>query len=466
VTISHVGRVAGGTAPAGSRPARSARAPRTADATTLLAIFVTLQLVLPSRLVMNYLPLSLSAASLVALLLGTLWLCTQLTTTLGAAKGRNPVRTMLFVYALVLLTSYASAAMSYLPPDERAIGDHTMVIAFALICVSLAVCDGVRSRARLYFLLRVLVVCGTAVAAFGIVQFLFHFDPTPLLRPPGMHFGSFDPSTGSREGLTRAAGTTANPLEFGVFCAMMLPLAIHVAFHASRAAGRARFWWTCTGLIGAGLMFSVSRSAILGMVAAALVLFVGYSARRRVWMALAGLGFLVVIKVVSPGLLGTFLSLFQNAGNDSSVQWRTHDYTTAEELIRQHIWLGRGIGTWYAPKHEVFDNQYLLTAVDSGLIGLAAFIGVILAGLLATIRVGMLCHRRPPNLPTVGTDRDLALSLAASLAAVLPTCATFDFLAFATVSALLFLLVGIAAALLRIVAADVADTPADPHALV
>ena len=46
-------------------------------------------------------------------------------------------------------------------------------------------------------------------------------------------------------------------------------------------------------------------------------------------MAVAGLGFLVVIKVVSPGLLGAFFSLFRNAGSDDSVQWRTHDYATA-----------------------------------------------------------------------------------------------------------------------------------------
>ena len=454
------------TAPRPAASVRATRVPRSADATTLLAIFVTLQLVLPSRLVMNYLPLSLSAASLVALLLGTLWLCTQLTTTLGAAKGRNAVRTMLFVYACVLLTSYASSAMSYLPSDERQLGDHATIIAFALICVSLAVCDGVRSRERLYFLLRVLVVCGTGVAAFGIVQYLFHVDPTPLLRPPGMHFGSFDPSTGSRDGLTRAAGTTANPLEFGVLCAMVLPLAIHVAFHAARTGARPRFWWACTGLIGAGLMFSVSRSAILGVLAASVVLFLGWPARRRVWMGVGGLGFLVVIKVVSPGLLGTFLSLFQHAHSDSSVQWRTHDYTTAEQLISQHLWLGRGMGTWYAPKHEVFDNQYLLTAVDSGLIGLAAFVGVVLGALYAAIRVGVLARRRAADLPTAVTDRDLALSVAASLAVVLPTCATFDFLAFATVSALLFLMVGIAAALLRIVEADVTGAPADPYALV
>jgi len=131
--------------------------PRTADATTLLAFFTALQLVLPSRLVMNGLPLSLSAASIFALGLGALWLCTQLTTTLGAAKGSNPVRTMLLTWSCVLLASYAGAALVFLPPDERALGDHAMVTAFAVVLVALAVCDGVRSRERIYFLLHVIV---------------------------------------------------------------------------------------------------------------------------------------------------------------------------------------------------------------------------------------------------------------------------------------------------------------------
>lgn len=455
----------------GAAPVRPAdglvpRVPRSADATTILAFFVVLQLVLPARLVMNYLPLSLSAASLVALGLGALWLCTQMTTTLGAAKGPNPVRTMLFAYSCALLASYANAAFGFLPPDERAIGDHAMVIAFALIFVGLAVCDGVRSRDRLYFLLHVIVVCGAVVAFVGILQFLFHFDPTPLLRPPGMHFGSFDASTGSRDGLTRAAGTTSNPLEFGVFCSMALPLAIHVAFRARQADRRAGFWWACVGLIGGGLMFSVSRSAILGVVAAGLVLFIGWPARRRIWMGVAALGFLVVIKFASPGLLGTFLSLFQNANQDSSVQWRTHDYATARQLIAQHIWLGRGIGTWYAPKHEVFDNQYLLSLVDSGVIGLVTLLGIVFAALYAALRVGLLSSPYVKGLPTAATDRDLALSVAASVAVVLPTCATFDFLAFPTVSAMAFLLAGFCGALLRIVRAEVAGELPDPYAIV
>jgi hypothetical protein len=442
------------------------RPPRSADATTILVFFVVLQFVLPARLIMNGLPLSLSAASLVALGLGALWLCTQLTTTLGAAKGHNPVRTGLFAYACALMASYVSASSVYLPSDERKLADHGMVTAFALIFVALAVCDGVRSRARLYFLLRAIVACGAFVALVGILQYLVGFDMTPHLRPPGMHFSSSDFSVGHRDGLTRAAGTTSNALEFGVFCAMMIPLAIHVAFHAQRTGGRRRFWWTCAALIGGGLMFSVSRSAIVGLAPAAVVLFIGWPARRRKWMTAAALGFLVVIKFASPGLLGTFFSLFQNAHSDNSVQWRTHDYATARQLIASHLWLGRGIGTWYAPKHEVFDNQYLLTLVETGVIGLVTLLSIILAALYAATRVRFLWYGVPRGQGVADGDRDLALSLTASLVVVLPTFATFDFLGFPMVAALAFLLAGLAGALLRIVAAEVNHEPADPYAIV
>jgi O-antigen ligase len=445
------------------------RRPRSADAATILAILVVLQFVLPSRLVLNGIPLSLSAATLVALSLGALWLATQCTLTLGAAKGSTPVRTALFAYALVLIASFGSASATYLPPDERHIGTHGMVMAFALIFVALATCDGVRSRNRIYFLVQVLVICGAVVASVGVVQYVFGYDLSSHLRPPGMHFSSIGSAVGSRDGLNRASGTTANPLEFGVVCAMVLPLALHLAFVSGLERRSSRLWWTCVGLLMGGLLFSVSRSAIVALVCAMVVLLLGWSARRRTRMLLAGAGFLVLIKVIAPGLLGTFLSLFQNAHNDDSVQWRTHDYATAKQLISLHPWLGRGIGTWYAPKHEVFDNQYLLTLVDSGTIGLVAFLAVFVAGTYAALRVLLLSSRvrlRSATGPTGSTDRDLALSLIASLAVVFPSFATFDFAAFATVSTLTFVLVGMASALLRIVTREINGEQVDPDAVV
>lgn len=430
-----------------------------ADMTTLVAGFVVLQFALPSTLIVSRLPMSLSPASLVALGLGVLWLCTQMTTTLGAAKGSNPVRTALFVFACTIVASYGKASFLYLPSDERSNGDSAVVAVLAMICLALAVCDGVRSRVRIYFLLRVIVVSAAWVAVVGIVQYLFLFDLTEYLELPLTHFGDRYPLVLLRDGLPRVSGTTEHPIEFGVLCAMALPLAIHIAFTSRGTSRRPVVWWTCVGLIGTGLMFSASRSAILAAGAVCLVLFLGWPGRRRLWMLAAGLAFLVFIKLISPGLLGTLLGLFRNAGNDDSVRYRTHDYETAREAISANPFLGRGVGTWYAPKRVVFDNQYLLTLVESGVIGLLAVLGILFAAMYAARQVALLSRQVPDLTGTRASDRDLALSLAASLTAVLPTYATFDFAAFATVNALMFLLAGIAGALLRAARAEASPEP-------
>jgi O-antigen ligase len=202
----------------------------------------------------------------------------------------------------------------------------------------------------------------------------------------------------------------------------------------------------CSGLIACGLMFSVSRSAIVGMAGAAVILLIGWSARRRLQALGVLVAFLAGMKVLVPGLLGTFYSLFANLGSDSSIQYRTHDYTTASIEISRHFWLGRGLGTWYAPKHEVFDNQYLLSLVEIGALGMVTFIGIFLAGLYAATRSRFRA--------VDAIDRDLALTLAAMIVVPILGCATFDLAAFSTASAVAFLTAGAAGALWRITQAS------------
>lgn len=443
--------------PTTTRTAGSVRPPWTpADAATLLAIFVCLQLVLPAKLVVNYIPLSLSAASISALGLGALWFCTQLTTTLGAAKGRSPVRTMLLAYAAVLVLGFASSSESYLPADERSVGDHALVVTFGWIFVGLAACDGVVSRRRLYFLLRVVVGAASFVAAVGALQFVLGFDATAFLKPPGMHFTAEDPTVLTRSGLLRVSGTAAHPIEFGVFCAMMLPLALHLATLPAATRVRSAMRWASVGIIAAGVMFSVSRSAAIGVVCAGAVLVVGWPRERRRRMLLLAVGFLIAIEIMAPSVINTLYGLFRNAGNDDSVRWRTRDYATAQELIAQHPLLGRGHGTWYAQRHPVFDNQYLLTLVETGVVGLLAQLGVFGAAVFAAWRVHVRSGDNQAQVDRGAQDRDLALSLSASVMVVFPTFATFDFMSLATVASMSFLLVGICGSLLRIVLSEAA----------
>lgn len=424
------------------QPEHFLRPPRRADGATLVTVFVVLQLIVPANLVISRVPLSLSPASISAMLVGLCWLCTQLTNTLGVAKGRNAVRTMLFLYICSVLATYGVATYGYLPPDELNLADHSLVLALALVGLALGLCDGVRGQDRLYVVLKTIAIMGAIVAVVGMLQFLFDIDLTQY-GLPGLRSTADYGAITERADMRRVAATTGTPIEFGVVCAMLLPLPLHLATKAARRSQPTALWWLCAGLIAAGLMFSISRSAIIGAMGAVAILFLGWPARRRLQALLVFLGFLGLMKVMVPGLLGAFYGLFANMGKDDSIRYRTHDYAAASTEIAKHFWLGRGLGTWYAPKHQVFDNQYLLSLVEIGVVGLVAFMGIFVAGIYAAIRA---------RFTTSDVDeRDLSQTLAAILVVPIIGCATFDLAAFATATAIAFIIAGAAGSLLRTV---------------
>ncbi|MFC0115276.1 hypothetical protein [Kibdelosporangium aridum] len=102
-------------------------------------------LMIPARLVISGIPMSITPATLACLALGVIWFCCQLVTTLGVAKGRNLARTALFLYAISQLATYGYATRNYLPMDELEGADRTIVVVFGTICVGIAVCDGVKN---------------------------------------------------------------------------------------------------------------------------------------------------------------------------------------------------------------------------------------------------------------------------------------------------------------------------------
>ncbi|MCG5220670.1 O-antigen ligase family protein [Streptosporangium sp. KLBMP 9127] len=418
------------------------RPPRRADGATLVAIFLCALFIIPARLVLRGLPLSLTAADVVGLAIALCWLCAHFTNSLGMAKGPNAVRTGIFVYAIVMLIVYGYTTYAYLPSDELNLADHSAVLIVAHVGVALAMCDGVRGRERLEFVLKAVVVAGAILAVIGALQFLVDFDLTEYMVFPGLRYSSEEMFVLERSTLRRVGATTGHPIEFGVLCSMTLPIAAHFGFHARDRGQPAGRWWLCTGLIGAGLMFSVSRSAVLGMAGVGLVLLLGWPARRRLQALGAAVAFLIGMRLVAPGLLGTFYGLFSNLGSDDSIRYRTHDYDNAVLEISMHPWFGRGVGTWYAPKHQIFDNQYLLTLVEAGIVGLVAFVGIFLCVFYAAIRARYLS--------TDPVTRDLALTLGGCLVIPLIGAATFDLLSFTMVTGLTFLLVGAVGALLRI----------------
>lgn len=437
------GDVAGGGA-VGGRPR--------ADGATLASLYALVMTCVPAMLVIKGLPMSITPGMAVGFVMGTMWFCAQLVTTLGVAKGRNAVRTALFLFACSQLATYGVATYGYLPPDELAAADRTLITLAAVFFVGLAVCDGVRSLERLDRMLKTMVVGATFMAFVGILQFQFGLDLTQYLVPPGLKPVGEMSYVLERSNFRRPAGTSGHPIEFGVVCAMTVPIALHYAMRAVDFGGPAKRWWFCLAILAMASMQSLSRSAVLGLAIAAMFLIPAMSPKRRVRALWGILLFIGAMRVAVPGLVGTLYSLFASIDVDPSAESRRRAIERAGSEIAEHLLLGRGMGTYLPEKYGWLDNQYLGTLVQNGAIGMALLILLYVAGWYCAFRA-----RLASGDPRV---RDLGVTLAACIAVPGISSATFDLLGFAVATGFTFLLLGAAGALWRITQEDAAKPAA------
>ena len=228
---------------------------------------------------------------------------------------------------------------------------------------------------------------------------------------------------------------------------MVFPIALHYALTTTAERARRR-WWVCTATILVAVPFSISRTGVIAMLSVLLVLGFAWSPQRR-WRALGfGLVFLVAMRLAVPGLVGTIRALFTSFGEDPSVADRQIDYAFVKDLFNARPFFGRGFFTFIPTRYDWLDNQYLMTAVETGVVGVLA--------ILTLFAVGIGISRLVWAVSSDDTSRDLARSLMAALTVPVTTFATFDYMSFATSRSLLFLLVGCAGALWRI---EVRDRP-------
>jgi hypothetical protein len=428
------------------RPVAQPKTKQRWDGTTLLCFYCAVLFILPSHLVVAAIPLALAPSMLIGVGLGVLWLCAQLVSTVGMAKGRSLVRTALFLFALSQLATYGYATYVWLPSDELNATDRSVITILAVVVVGIMAVDSLRGLARIDKLLRVILYGCTFVAAIGLIQFFIGVDPTHYMVLPGLREVGDVQTLLERSIFRRPSGTAGHPIEFGVVCAIAAPLAAHYAFRAKDHGRRVWPWWLCLLTVSVGAMVSLSRSAILGLFAAALVLLPTWPPKRQLQSIIAAILFTGLMRLFVPGLIGTLFSLFNNLSGDPSIQHRTEDYARASIQIAMHPWLGKGFGTYLPDKYGPLDNQYLGTLVENGIIGLAALIFVLIAGAYAAIQI-----RRAAKDPVL---RDLAQTLLASLSVIMIADATYDAFGFIMATGMCFLLVGVCGALWRSIRAN------------
>ncbi|MDX8141009.1 O-antigen ligase family protein [Lentzea sp. BCCO 10_0061] len=424
-----------------------------ADGATLLIFYMVALLVVPARFTIAFVPITLPPALFVAMCLAVVWFAAHLVDHLGMAKGRNAVRTVLAIYVMLHLMTYALATRRYLPIDELSVSDSALIRVVSMAALAVFIVDAVRSGERLSRALRVMVACLTVSAFVGLFQFGLGLDLASYITLPGLRVQDNGYSAlESRSIFFRPAGTVNHPIEFGLVCVLGVPFAAHFVFQAKDKGEPAGRWWMALSLLALMAILSLSRTAIIGLVVTGVVMAILLPRERGLPLLGVGAVFLGGASVVVPGLFGTVTSMFSNIEDDPSFQGRTKDYDGAWLEIAKHPWLGRGFGTFLPSKYTILDNQYLLTMIENGYLGLIAFVLLFLAGIFAALRARALSKDEGV--------RGIAMCLVAAMLTSALGAATFDELAFSVATGMTFMLIGVSGTLLRIARQEAAERKA------
>jgi O-antigen ligase len=401
-------------------------------------IYLVLLFAIPSRLVIA----PLGSAGAISMLAGLVSLSVWALLWLAAVDARpappQPMHLALAVFMFSVGVSYALAMTHPISPDEISPADVALISLASWAGTMLIAHDVIRSRQRLDVLVWATSLAGGLMALLGAAQFLSKQPLVDVISLPGLT-SLFDPALVVRNGLVRPSGTATHPIEYGTLLSLLLPIALHVGFHHLHRPWLLR--WFPAVAIGGMIAISSSRSAYVSAVVALLVCLIGWSRRQRLVVLGSIAAGLTVLALAIPRLLRAVSGLFLGADSDPSIESRTDSYSFAWSFIVQHPLFGRGLGT-LLPKYRIFDNQYLLLVVTVGIVGTLAF------GALVVTSVVVLNRRR--RQLRLERDRDLAISLTASIIAGFLSLAFFDAFAFPMTMGALFLVLGMAGAFTRL----------------
>lgn len=311
--------------------------------------------------------------------------------------------------------------------------------------VLLVAVDGIRTLPDLTRMVRRIGVGAGLLAVLGLAQFVTgqalvdFFGSIPGLTLAG--------GLAERAGLVRSSGTAIHPLEYATALNAALPLVIAAAvsngFRSHRPGGALR-WWLPVCLISISSLISVSRSAIIGLAVAVISMIPTLPGRFRLAAVAVGSVLSVAVFAAVPGLLSTTVSLFTGAADDPSTQSRTTALDRVPEFMSTSPLLGSGFGL-FLPRYYIFDNQWVLIAIEVGILGVIGFAAVFVAGIWSA---------RQAQYSDSADLRLVGYSLAASVFNVAILFAFFDGLSFPIAGGMLFLLAGLCGSVRAIAASE------------
>lgn len=221
-------------------------------------------------------------------------------------------------------------------------------------------------------------------------------------------------------GLFRATAGFGWPNELGMFLALALPLALHVFLAADRLAGKL-LALASLAAVALGLAFTFSRGSWLAFLAAAPILLL--TGRRMALVTLVGIAMgAVALDLLLGGVLRErAMAVF----TDPYVGQRFALMAVGVLMFLAHPIVGVGPGgfaesladfgpevAWLWDYVGSSHNAYIEIAAETGVLGLAGFVGLLTVTLLALLRSARAEARQPDRRGGLTLRRALLWSFA------------------------------------------------------
>jgi O-antigen ligase len=260
------------------------------------------------------------------------------------------------------------------------------------------VVDYLDDREKLERTVRIILICGVAAAALGILLYYLPESLSTRALSALRVFGYPDGDVlryveNNPENPQRAISTSADPNVLGGLLAMIGGLlAPQLLAPAEKSVFGARGWaYLAFGIVFVCLLLTFSRGAMAALAVALLgLVLVRY--RRLLWIVLLA-ALVLALGVAFVPVARDYVAHFAEGlqGQDLATQMRFGEYKDALILINRYPWLGVGFaGTPEIDTYLGVSSAYLIMTEEMGIVGL----GVFCLALLTVFGWGYLQRRR------------------------------------------------------------------------
>jgi O-antigen ligase len=274
--------------------------------------------------------------------------------------------TMLMVIAALGLLLMPTAAS---PKQSMDMLTDTYLKAVIIFILMVNLID---TRQRIYSMWKLVVVCGAALGVGAIKSYIKGEFAIKGVRIEGLVGGMFE-----------------NPNDLATALDLLLPLAVALTLISK---GLARlFYLVCAAVLAVGVLFTLSRGGFLGLIASGGVLLWKLGRGRRLKITLAGALICGVLLAATPGGYGARIATIFNTDEDQtgSAQQRRELLERAASVAISRPIVGVGMGNFhiYSIHEKAAHNSYLEIAAELGVMGLIAYLILILAPLRSLHRI-------------------------------------------------------------------------------